>query len=52
VKDSNFEMEPLTFRGKETIVLAGIDLKERAFAAETWGFFKHRKPDEYGDLVR
>ncbi len=38
--------------GKEAIVLADIDPKERAAAAETWGFLKHRKPGEYGDLVK
>jgi N-carbamoylputrescine amidase len=38
--------------GKEAIVLADIDLKERDMAAETWGFLKNRKPDEYGDLVK
>jgi N-carbamoylputrescine amidase len=36
---------------KDAIVLADIDLKERAAAAETWGFLKQRKPGEYGDLV-
>ncbi len=38
--------------GKDAIVLADIDLKERAAAAETWGFLRQRKPREYGDLVR
>ncbi len=38
--------------GKEAIVLADIDPKERTAAAETWGFLKHRKPGEYGDLVK
>lgn len=36
---------------KDAIVLADIDLKERAAAAETWGFLKQRKPGEYGELV-
>ncbi len=38
--------------GKDAIVLADIDLKERAAAAETWGFLKHRRPSEYGELVK
>jgi N-carbamoylputrescine amidase len=38
--------------GKEAIVLADIDLEERKAAAETWGFLKHRRPGEYGDLVK
>lgn len=38
--------------GKEAIVLADIDLKEREAAAETWGFLRHRKPGEYGELVK
>jgi len=38
--------------GKEAIVLADIDPKERIAAAETWGFLKHRRPREYGDLVK
>jgi N-carbamoylputrescine amidase len=38
--------------GKEAIVLAEIDLAERAAASETWGFLKHRRPEEYGDLVK
>ena len=37
---------------KDAIVLADIDLKERAAAAETWGFLRQRKPGEYGDLVQ
>ena len=37
---------------KDAIVLADIDLAERAAAAETWGFLKHRRPGEYGDLVK
>lgn len=37
--------------GKEAIVLADIDLAERAAAAETWGFLKHRRPGQYGSLV-
>jgi len=38
--------------GKEAIVLADIDLAERKTAAETWGFLKHRRPGEYGDLAK
>jgi len=38
--------------GKEAIVIAEIDLNERAVATETWGFLKNRKPGEYGDLVK
>jgi len=38
--------------GKEAIVLADIDLKERTAAMEAWGFLKNRKPAEYGDLVK
>ncbi len=37
--------------GKEAIVIADIDLAERAAAAETWGFLKHRRPGQYGSLV-
>jgi N-carbamoylputrescine amidase len=38
--------------GKDAIVIADIDLAERAAAAETWGFLKRRRPEEYGDLVK
>jgi len=38
--------------GKEAIVLADIYFKERITATETWGFLKHRRPREYGDLVK
>ncbi|HEY6009978.1 MAG TPA: nitrilase-related carbon-nitrogen hydrolase [Nitrospirota bacterium] len=38
--------------GKDAIVLAEIDLKERDAAVDTWGFLRHRRPNEYGDLVR
>lgn len=37
---------------REAIVLADIDLKERAAADETWGFLRHRRPDQYGHLVK
>lgn len=37
---------------KEAIVIADIDRTQREAAVETWGFLKHRKPDEYGDLVK
>jgi N-carbamoylputrescine amidase len=38
--------------GKESIVLADIDLAEHKDAADTWGFLKHRRPMEYGDLIK
>jgi len=38
--------------GKEAIVLADIDPNERKTATETWGFLKHRRPREYGDLIK
>jgi N-carbamoylputrescine amidase len=38
--------------GKEAIVLADIDPKERDVATETWGFLKHRRPEEYRDLLK
>jgi N-carbamoylputrescine amidase len=38
--------------GKDAIVIADIDPKERAAAAETWGFLKKRRPGEYGALVQ
>ncbi len=37
---------------KDAIVIADIDLKERDAAAETWGFLRHRRPSEYGDIVK
>ena len=37
---------------KDAIVLADIDRKERDTAIETWGFLRHRRPEEYGDLVK
>jgi len=37
---------------KDAIVIADIDLKERDAAAETWGFLRHRRPAEYGDIVK
>ncbi len=37
---------------KDAVVLADIDPKEREAARETWGFLKHRRPGEYGELVR
>jgi N-carbamoylputrescine amidase len=37
---------------KEAIVLADIDRNERDAASETWGFLKHRRPGEYGELVK
>lgn len=38
--------------GKEAIVLAEIDREERKAATETWGFLRHRKPEEYSDLLK
>ncbi len=38
--------------GKEAIVLADIDRREREAATETWGFLRYRRPGEYGDLVK
>ncbi len=38
--------------GKDAIVLADIDRKEREEASRTWGFLKYRRPDVYGDLVK
>ncbi len=37
---------------KEAIILADIDRKEIDSAVETWGFLKHRRPGEYGELVK
>ena len=36
---------------KEAIVLADIDRRERDAASDTWGFLRHRRPGEYGELV-
>jgi N-carbamoylputrescine amidase len=38
--------------GKEAIVIADIDLSERKAASETWGFLRHRRPGEYGELLK
>jgi N-carbamoylputrescine amidase len=38
--------------GKDAIVIAEVDPKERVAAAETWGFLKKRRPNQYGDLVK
>jgi N-carbamoylputrescine amidase len=38
--------------GKEAIVIADINLAERAAAAETWGFLKNRRSAEYGELIK
>jgi len=38
--------------GKEAIVLADVDLAERKNASETWGFLTHRRPGEYGEIVK
>jgi N-carbamoylputrescine amidase len=38
--------------GKDAIVLADIDHNEQEAASKTWGFLKHRRPGEYGDLVK
>jgi predicted amidohydrolase len=37
---------------REAVVLADIDLREREAAERTWGFLRHRRPAEYGDLVK
>ncbi len=37
---------------KDAIVIADIDLDERAAAGETWGFLRHRRPGEYGELTK
>lgn len=37
---------------KDAVVLADVDRKALAQARETWGFLKHRRPGEYGDLVK
>jgi N-carbamoylputrescine amidase len=37
---------------KDAIVIADIDLKERDAADKTWGFLRHRRPSEYGDIVK
>jgi len=38
--------------GTEAIILADVDRSEREQAQETWGFLRHRRPGEYGELVR
>ena len=38
--------------GKDAIVLADIDREEQKSARETWGFLKHRRPGEYGELAK
>lgn len=38
--------------GKEAIVIANIDLSERTAANETWGFLRHRRPGEYGEIAQ
>jgi N-carbamoylputrescine amidase len=37
---------------KDAIVIADIDRKDRDAAIETWGFLRHRRPSEYGDIVK
>ncbi len=37
---------------KEAIVIADIDLADRKTASETWGFLKHRRPADYGELTK
>ncbi len=37
---------------RDAIVLADIDPAERTAASETWGFLRHRRPDEYRDIVK
>ncbi len=38
--------------GKEAVVIADIDLAERKAATETWGFLRHRRPGEYGEIAK
>ncbi|MFA5073961.1 MAG: nitrilase-related carbon-nitrogen hydrolase [Nitrospirota bacterium] len=38
--------------GKDAIVIADIDQTERDAASKTWGFLNHRRPDEYGELLK
>lgn len=35
---------------KDAVVLADIDMAERAAALETWGFIRHRRPDVYREI--
>lgn len=37
---------------KDAIVLAELDRNELAHARETWGFLKHRRASEYGELLK
>lgn len=37
--------------GTEAIVLADANTEERASAAETWGFLRHRRPEAYRELT-
>jgi N-carbamoylputrescine amidase len=37
---------------REAIVLADIDRKEREAADRTWGFLRHRRPDQYRDILK
>ncbi len=37
---------------KDAVVLARVDQKELAHAREAWGFLRHRRPGEYGELVK
>jgi len=46
------EMSSELAGGKESIVIADIDLAERISANETWGFLKYRRPEEYGEIVK
>lgn len=36
---------------REAIVLADVDLKEREAADRTWGFLRHRRPEQYRDIL-
>jgi N-carbamoylputrescine amidase len=38
--------------GKEAIVIAEVNPSERTEAVETWGFLRHRRPEEYGEIVK
>ena len=37
---------------KDAIVIAEVDRAEREAAAKVWGFLNHRRPGEYGDLLK
>ncbi len=39
-------------RDKDEIVTADLDLDQIAEVRRTWQFFRDRRPDMYGDLVK